>query len=96
MTEAPPSTYSVVVPVYRNRDSIVELVARLEGLQERLPGPLEAVFVVDGSPDDSAEVLRRTLATARLLHGSPFCRATLDRSRPSESVSRTPRASIWR
>ena len=92
MTEAPPSTYSVVVPVYQSRDSIVDLVARLEGLQERLPGPLEVVFVVDGSPDDSAEVLRRTLATARLSARVAVLSRNLDRSRPSESVSRTPRA----
>lgn len=66
MNRAPVPTFSVVVPVFRNRDSVVELVERLEGLQERLPWPLEAVFVVDGSPDDSADILRETLVTGRL------------------------------
>jgi glycosyltransferase involved in cell wall biosynthesis len=61
LTPAEPATCSVVVPVYRNRDSIPELVARLEALQRRLPLPLEAVFVVDGSPDDSEQILRKTL-----------------------------------
>ncbi len=56
--------YSVVVPVYRNADSLPEVVEQLEWLQTRLDGPLEAVFVVDGSPDDSAAILRGLLAQA--------------------------------
>lgn len=44
---------SVVVPVYRNRESLPELLDQLEGLDRALGGRLEAVFVVDGSPDDS-------------------------------------------
>jgi glycosyltransferase involved in cell wall biosynthesis len=43
----------VVVPVYRNRESLPELLDQLEGLDRALGGRLEAVFVVDGSPDDS-------------------------------------------
>ncbi len=53
--------YSVIVPVYRNRDSIPELVDRLVSLSNRRSGTVEAVFVVDGSPDDSLEVLRAKL-----------------------------------
>jgi glycosyltransferase involved in cell wall biosynthesis len=53
--------YSIIVPVYRNRDSIPELVGRLHALDGRRSGRLEAVFVVDGSPDDSLQVIRETL-----------------------------------
>lgn len=49
---------SVVVPVFRNRDTLPELVRRLEGISDRLGGRMEAIFVIDGSPDDSGAVLR--------------------------------------
>ena len=54
---------SLVVPVYRNEDSIAELVAAIERLS--VPdGTLETVFVVDGSPDRSLELLRELLPGA--------------------------------
>ncbi len=56
--------YSVVVPVYGNEASIPALLERLERLAERLDAPMEAVFVVDGSPDGSLLVLRRLLPDA--------------------------------
>ncbi len=59
---ARPVRYSVVVPVYRNQDTLPALLDRLAALAGDLDGPLEAVFVVDGSPDDSHEVLRERLA----------------------------------
>ena len=58
--------YSVIVPVYGNRDSIGELVERLVAIADGRAGRMEAVFVVDGSPDDSLDTLRRTLSNARL------------------------------
>ncbi len=63
---ASPVVYSVVVPVYKNEESLPEVVERLEWLQTRLAGPLEAVFVIDGSPDQSAAVLRRLLSASSL------------------------------
>jgi len=57
--------FSLVVPVYRNEASLPELIPALAALDERMQGRLEAVFVVDGSPDRSAEVLRRELGRAR-------------------------------
>lgn len=59
--------YSVVVPVYRNAESLPEVVSSLEGLQAKLDGPLEVVFVVDGSPDESAAVLRDLLARSSIV-----------------------------
>jgi glycosyltransferase involved in cell wall biosynthesis len=53
--------YSLVIPVYRNEDSIPELLAVVAGMNASLGGALETVFVVDGSPDGSAELLRTLL-----------------------------------
>jgi glycosyltransferase involved in cell wall biosynthesis len=57
---------SVVVPVYRNRETLPELVRRLEGVSDLLEGSMEAIFVIDGSPDDSGAVLRILLGGSRL------------------------------
>lgn len=58
--------YSVVVPVYRNEDTLERVVGRLAVVAERLDGRLEVVFVVDGSPDGSLELLRAILPTAAI------------------------------
>ncbi len=47
---------SLVIPVYRNEENIADLVAALNALARSL-GELEVVFVVDGSPDRSGELL---------------------------------------
>ncbi len=57
---------SVIVPVYCNRETLPEMVSRLEGISEQLGGRMEAVFVIDGSPDDSGEVLRLLLERSPL------------------------------
>lgn len=69
MGSVPPAgafRYSVVIPVYRNAGSLPQVVARLMELASSRDGAIEAVFVVDGSPDDSLEVLKRQLALAPL------------------------------
>jgi glycosyltransferase involved in cell wall biosynthesis len=48
---------SLVIPVYRNEQSLPRLFRELEQLAERLEDELEVVFVVDGSPDASLNVL---------------------------------------
>lgn len=53
----PGPRYSVIVPVYGNRATLPAVLSRLAAVAEQLNGALEAVFVVDGSPDDSAAVL---------------------------------------
>lgn len=58
--------YTVVVPVYGNEATIPMLLERLAGLSGELDGPMEAVFVVDGSPDNSLALLRRLLPTSGL------------------------------
>ena len=57
--------FSLIVPVYLNEASVSALLARLERLNERLPGGLEAVIVVDGSSDRSLELLAEALPRAR-------------------------------
>jgi glycosyltransferase involved in cell wall biosynthesis len=55
---------SVVVPVYKNAANIPPLVRALEQLSSQLDGELEAVFVIDGSPDDSHLRLAQALPRA--------------------------------
>ncbi len=57
---------SLVVPVYGNRDTIAALVEAVESIGAQVKDGLEAIFVVDGSPDDSHERLRQALANGRL------------------------------
>ena len=51
--------YSVVVPIYRNADGISALLEALGGIG--FGNELEVVFVVDGSPDNSFELLHAGL-----------------------------------
>ena len=60
-------TFSIVIPVYCNEPTLEALVDRLEALRPELPGELEAVFVVDGSPDQSHEFLQKRLARSPLV-----------------------------
>jgi glycosyltransferase involved in cell wall biosynthesis len=53
--------YSVVIPVYKNEDSIDRLIEALIAMDESLNHDMEVVFVVDGSPDKSFELLKKAL-----------------------------------
>lgn len=55
--------YSVIVPVYKNADSIPRLIQALTDMNHTLENQLEVVFVVDGSPDDSFALLKQALGT---------------------------------
>lgn len=57
---------SLVIPVYKNEGGISELVQAISTLKSMLSDPLEVLFVVDGSPDDSYLLLREKLQTAAL------------------------------
>jgi glycosyltransferase involved in cell wall biosynthesis len=52
---------SLVIPVYNNAESLPRLSQELEGIATRLDDELEIVFVVDGAPDRSLDILRRHL-----------------------------------
>lgn len=56
--------YSLIVPVYRNADSLAALMEVVAQFPAQLDGPFETVFVVDGSPDASLATLQRLLPTA--------------------------------
>lgn len=56
--------YSVIIPVYRNQESIPDLLAALTGVNASLDGKLEVIFVVDGSPDRCHALLRDALPRA--------------------------------
>ncbi|MEU6427943.1 glycosyltransferase family 2 protein [Microbispora sp. NPDC046973] len=71
----------MIVPVYRNAEYVPQLIAEFSGISaiaaERFQMPMEFVFVVDGSPDDSFELLKAALPQAPfrsqlLLHARNF------------------------
>ena len=53
-----PVKYSVVVPLYNERESILPLYENLRDTLEALGAAFECVFVDDGSTDESAHLLR--------------------------------------
>jgi glycosyltransferase involved in cell wall biosynthesis len=69
--------YAIVVPVYGNADNVEALLGAIAGQARSLDGPLEAVLVVDGSPDDSYERLARRLPEAT----ADFSARLIDHSR---------------
>ncbi len=66
MPERHETVYSLVIPVYRNLESLPDLLHQLRSLDDRLGRKLQVVFVVDGSPDDSYAWLRRERPRSRL------------------------------
>lgn len=56
--------HSLVIPVYKNAESISPLLRACADLSDQLDGDLEVVFVVDGSPDASHARLRDGLPKA--------------------------------
>jgi glycosyltransferase involved in cell wall biosynthesis len=50
--------YSVIIPVYKNEGSISRLIDALNEMNQAMGEEIEAVFVVDGSPDKSFELLK--------------------------------------
>ncbi|MFA7541092.1 MAG: glycosyltransferase family 2 protein, partial [Lysobacterales bacterium] len=53
--------FSLIVPVYRNEESIPRLLAAIASIRADIDDDFEAVFVIDGSPDRSAELLAQEL-----------------------------------
>jgi glycosyltransferase involved in cell wall biosynthesis len=55
--------YSVVIPVYKNEESIPRLIVALTHMSHLLDKDMEVVFVVDGSPDKSFELLQEAISS---------------------------------
>src|SRR5947207_3156164 len=53
--------YSIIIPVYKNAVFIPRLLETLMEMNEALAGQMEVVFVVDGSPDQSYNLLHEAL-----------------------------------
>lgn len=54
--------YSLIIPVYKNQHSLPDLIDTINFISQKLDNALlEVVFVVDGSPDQSAEILQSLL-----------------------------------
>ncbi len=75
------NTLSIVIPVYRNAESIPDLIAALSAVSQQAERDFqcraEVVFVVDGSPDNSYALLAAALPHAPfdaqlLLHSRNF------------------------
>lgn len=67
---------SVVIPVYNNSSSLSELISGLASVQKELGFPLEVIFVIDGSPDDSHSQLIKLMP----IQGMTFQVLTLSRN----------------
>jgi glycosyltransferase involved in cell wall biosynthesis len=52
---------SLIIPVYKNAESLQQLLLEIDDIAAKLSDPLEVVFVIDGSPDVSYAILRRLL-----------------------------------
>ena len=49
--------YSLVIPVYGNASNVKSLFHRLTEIDQRLNSDLEVLFVIDGSPDNSLQLI---------------------------------------
>lgn len=58
--------FSVVIPVYKNYESLDPLVKSLKIALGKIPIESEVIFVVDGSPDSSFEWLRQNLPLSKM------------------------------
>jgi hypothetical protein len=76
--------FSIVIPVYRNAENVAPLLERLGELMADLPADTEVVFVVDGSPDHSYDML------AAALPGVNFRSQLLQHSRNFGSFAAIP------
>jgi len=71
-----PPAFSVVVPVYNERDNLEPLLAAVRPVMEALGQPFEVVLVDDGSTDGSGELLDRLAAAdprVKVLHFERNC-----------------------
>jgi len=52
---------SLIIPVYKNSESIPVLIKNIEKIFKNITDDKECIFVIDGSPDDSYLILKKLL-----------------------------------
>jgi glycosyltransferase involved in cell wall biosynthesis len=67
-------TYSMVVPVFNEAESILEFHRRLSAMADRVTGGWEFVYINDGSTDASGELLRQLARSDRRVRVVEFVR----------------------
>ena len=65
---------SVVIPVYKNEPFIDQLVSRLKVTLDTITRDFEIIFVNDGSPDHSWELIKKNAANDHRVIGIRFAR----------------------
>lgn len=54
--------YSLIIPIYKNAESLPDLLKVITELQQKVTDSMELIFVVDGSPDNSYQYLNQHLS----------------------------------
>lgn len=67
-------TYSIIVPIYNELESLPELYRRIKEVMERAGEPWELVLVDDGSTDGSTEKIRELARQDQLIRPVIFAR----------------------
>lgn len=57
---------SLIIPIYRNEESLSSLFVVIGEINKEIPGELEVILVVDGCPDRSYEILLEKLPTLQI------------------------------
>ena len=52
---------SLIISVYKNAESLQQLLLEIDDIATKIRDPLEVVFVIDGNPDTSYAILRCSL-----------------------------------
>ena len=52
---------SLIIPVYNNEETLNILVENITNINNQLSENLEVIFIIDGSPDKSYEILKKIL-----------------------------------
>ena len=58
--------YSLIIPVYKNESCLRALLEAIQTINASVGGELETIFVVDGSPDNSFDLLQQLLPQQNL------------------------------
>jgi glycosyltransferase involved in cell wall biosynthesis len=54
--------FALIIPVYKNQENIPSLLEAVKNINSELSNKVQIVFVVDGSPDNSFNILNSSLA----------------------------------